>query len=231
MIKSLILATEATRNGLNYPIIFPSLEHKIWHMKSFKFVRKNLSKSFKHFVTWRKNLVFLKENVSHHISLSTYFIRTEKVLISQNDGKFFWCMTMMLENIFFSFARKYIWKKIQWPFQLFKISSRLVERGICLVLQLAFCYVAMIVSHFELREWSNFGKKIPTWRCVCARACAFEQNIIFNFIIQDYRRKKIFVWFCNFPFYNAAMILSHFNRENKHYLRERYSYLGLFYSL
>ena len=49
--KSLILVTEATRNGLNYPIIFPSLEHKIWHMKSFKFVRKNLSKSFKHFGT------------------------------------------------------------------------------------------------------------------------------------------------------------------------------------
>lgn len=70
--------------------------------------------------------------------------------------------------------------------------------------------------------------KKDTYLEVCV--CVFEQNIIFNFIIQDYRRKKVFVWFCNFPFYNAAMILSHINRENKHNLTGRYSYVGLYCS-
>ena len=60
MIKSLILATEATRNGLNYPIIFPSLEQKIWHMKTFKFERKNLSKSFKTFWHMKEEFGLLK---------------------------------------------------------------------------------------------------------------------------------------------------------------------------
>lgn len=79
----------------------------------------------------KKSLVIFKENVSHHISLSIYFIRTEKVLISQNDGNKNWCITMMLENIFFFFLQGSIYEinTMNINFSYIKISSRLVERG------------------------------------------------------------------------------------------------------
>ena len=90
----------------------------------------------------------------HYTSLSIYFFELKWYLLAKKDEKKLMYDYDVREPFFLQgnlYEKKYN--------DHFSYIRFIVERGICLVLQLAFCYVAMILSHLNWLKEQNLAER------------------------------------------------------------------------
>lgn len=91
----------------------------------------------------------------HYTSLSIYFNELKWYLLAKRMEKKLMYDYDVREPFFFFQGNLYE-KKYNDYFSYIRF---VVERGICLVLQLAFCYVAMILSHLNWLKEQNLAER------------------------------------------------------------------------